>query len=48
VELKQYASLLWKWKWLIVIATQAAAGFSYWDDRQVSRVYRTITTLMVG
>ena len=48
MELKQYASMLWKWSWLIALATVIAAGSSYWATAQMPRLYRTTTTLMVG
>jgi capsular exopolysaccharide synthesis family protein len=48
MELKQYVSTLWKWNWLIALATIIGAVFSYWGSSQMPRVYRTTTTLMVG
>lgn len=48
MELKQYVSMLWKWNWLIVLATAVAIGSSYWATRGTPRLYRTSTTLMVG
>ena len=48
MELKQYMSALWKWKWLIVLATIIATLSSYWATARMPRVYRTTTTLMVG
>jgi capsular exopolysaccharide synthesis family protein len=48
MELKQYVTTLWKWSWLIVLATAVAAASGYWGSRQMPRVYRTSTTLMVG
>ena len=48
MELKQYVSTLWEWKWLIVLATIVAAVSSYWATARMPRVYKTTTTLMVG
>lgn len=48
MELKQYVSTLWKWNWLIALATIIATVCSYWATAQMPRVYRTTTTIMVG
>ena len=48
MELKQYVSALWRWSWLIALATIIAAVSSYWATSQMPRVYKTTTTLMVG
>jgi len=48
MELKQYVSPLWKWSWLIALATIIAAVSSFWATTQMPRVYKTTTTLMVG
>ena len=48
MELKQYVSALWKWKWLIAASVLVAGGFSYYTSRQQPRVYMTSTTVMVG
>jgi capsular exopolysaccharide synthesis family protein len=48
MELKQYLSVVWKWLWLIVLATGVAAGSSYLASRSATKVYQTSTTLMVG
>lgn len=48
MELRQYVSIIWKWLWLIVLATVIAAGSSYYASRSMPRIYQTSTTLMVG
>ncbi len=48
MELRQYLSAMWKWSWLIIVATVLAMGSSYWATAQMPRIYRSSTTLMVG
>ncbi len=48
MELRKIALTLWKWAWLIVLATAVAAVSSWWVVRGQPPVYRTSTTLMVG
>jgi capsular exopolysaccharide synthesis family protein len=48
MELKQYVSTVWKWSWLIVLATIVATVSSYWATSRMPRIYKTTTTLMVG
>jgi capsular exopolysaccharide synthesis family protein len=48
MELKQYVSVLWRWSWLIVLATGLAAGISYQVASSLPRVYSATTTLLVG
>lgn len=48
MELRQYASVVWKWLWLIALATVVAAGSSFLVTREQSPTYVATTTLMVG
>jgi len=48
MELKQYTALLWRWKWLIVLATLLAAGAAYGTSRMQVPTYRATTTLMIN
>lgn len=48
MELKDYALALWKWRWLILLATVMAGGMSYWTTSQMPFQYQTTTTLRVG
>lgn len=48
MELKQYTALLWRWKWLILLATFLAAGAAYGTSRLQQPIYRATTTLLVN
>jgi succinoglycan biosynthesis transport protein ExoP len=48
MELRQYAAVLWKWSWLIVLSTAVAAFFSWLAAKDQPAVYQTSTTLMIG
>lgn len=48
MELKHYSAIIWKWMWLIVLATGIAAVSSYWATKDSPLVYQATTTLMVG
>jgi succinoglycan biosynthesis transport protein ExoP len=48
MELRQIAATLWKWAWLIVLATAVAAASSWWAVKDQPPIYQTSTTLMVG
>jgi succinoglycan biosynthesis transport protein ExoP len=48
VELKRHLLALWKWSWLIVLATLLATIASFWVDSRTPRIYRATATLLVG
>jgi len=48
MELRQYASVIWKWLWLIVLATVVAATSSWLAVKDQPPIYQTTTTLMIG
>jgi len=48
MELRQYASVIWKWLWLIVLSTVVAATFSWLAAKDQPPIYETSTTLMIG
>ncbi len=48
MELRHYASILWRWLWLIALGTLLAAGTSYLVTRSMPRVYEASTTLLVN
>lgn len=48
MEFKRFVSALWRWSWLIVLATGLAAGLSYWRVHKIPRVYESSATVLVG
>ncbi len=48
MELRQYAAVIWKWLWLIVLGVVLAGGASWYASRDLPPVYQTTATLMVG
>ena len=48
MELRQYASVLLKWWWLIVTSVIVAGVASYLSARATPRTYQSRTTIMVG
>ena len=48
MEVSYYLRALWKWRWLIALATATGLIFSALAESQAPRVYRSSTTLMVG
>ena len=48
MELRQYAAIVWKWLWLIVLATAVAGVSTFMATRSTPPTYQTKTTIMVG
>lgn len=48
MELREYASVIWKWLWLIVLATAVAAFASWYAVKDQPAIYQTWTTLLIG
>jgi capsular exopolysaccharide synthesis family protein len=48
VDVKEYFLVVWRWKWLVVVAVLLAGISSYWATSRVPPTYATTTTLMVG
>jgi capsular exopolysaccharide synthesis family protein len=48
LELRHYASILWRWLWLIVLGTGLAAGTSYWVSSTMPRLYEASSRLLVN
>ncbi len=48
MDLKEYFFVIWRWKWLVVVAVLLAGASSYWATSRVPPTYATTTTLMVG
>jgi len=48
MELRQYFTILWKWLWLIVLATVLAAGTAFIISSQMTPIYQASTTLLIN
>jgi non-specific protein-tyrosine kinase len=48
MELRQYASVVWKWLWLILLSAAVAAALSWLAAKDQPPIYQTSTTLMIG
>ena len=48
MELREYASTIWKWSWLIVLATLIAGFAAWWTVKDQPAIFQTSTTLMIG
>ena len=48
MELRQIGATLWKWAWLMVVATVVAAVPAWLAVRNQPTIYQTSTTLMIG
>jgi succinoglycan biosynthesis transport protein ExoP len=48
MELREYAATIWKWLWLIILATAIAGFFAWWAVKDQPDIYQTSTTLMIG
>lgn len=48
LDLRRYIQLLWRWAWLIALATILAALSAYLVSRQMKPVYQASSTLMVN
>jgi non-specific protein-tyrosine kinase len=48
MELKQFASVIWKWAWLILVSTLIGGAVSYYVSIQQPKVYQATTQLLVG
>ncbi len=48
MELKQYASLLWRWAWLIALGTVLAAVSAYVTSKLTTPVYSASATLLIN
>src|SRR4030067_3511647 len=47
MELKKYATLLWRWMWLILIVTALPAGITYANGRMQVPVYMASSTVLI-
>lgn len=48
LNVARYLGVLWRWSWLLIVATALAAGLSYRVSKMIPPTYLTYTTLMVG
>jgi len=48
IDLSFYLRVIWRWRWIILLAVGLAAGASWPVVQAMPRVYRTSTFLMVG
>ncbi len=48
MELRQYAAIIWRWLWLILLSTALAAGTAYMVSLHTIPVYQASTTLLVN
>ncbi len=48
MELKQYASILWRWLWLIVLGAVLAGATAYITSRLTTPVYAASATLLIN
>ncbi len=48
MELKQYAAILWRWWWLLVISTVVAGTLALGISRSLQKVYVASTTLLIN
>lgn len=48
MELRQYAAILWRWKWLIVAGVVLAAGTAFVASRVQTPVYQATTDLLIN
>ena len=47
MELRRYASIFWKWLWLIVLGTVVAGGTAFLTSRRMTPVYEATATLLI-
>jgi tyrosine-protein kinase len=45
--ISHYASLLWKWAWLLLLVGGVCAGIAYFITQQMTPIYETSTSLLV-
>lgn len=48
MELRQYAALVWRWLWLLVLAAAVGGGAAYFISNQLTPIYRASTTLLIS
>ncbi|MGB2894675.1 MAG: Wzz/FepE/Etk N-terminal domain-containing protein, partial [Anaerolineales bacterium] len=48
IDLRQYARILWRWTWLIILCAVLAGGAAYFVSRSTTPVYQASTTLLIN
>jgi non-specific protein-tyrosine kinase len=48
IDLRQYARILWRWTWLIVLCAVLAGGAAFFVSRRTTPVYQASTTLLIN
>lgn len=48
MELRQYAAILWRWKWLVIAGVVLAAGTAFVASRVQTPVYEATTDLLIN
>jgi len=48
MQLRQYALMVWRWLWLIVLGTALAAGAAYVVSKRMTPVYSATVTLLIN
>jgi non-specific protein-tyrosine kinase len=48
MELRQYAAIVWKWLWLIVLGTVLAGGTAFLVSRNMTPIYRASAMLLIN
>lgn len=48
IDLRQYAAVLWRWKWLLIAGTLLAALAAFLVSRSTTPVYQATTTLLIN
>ena len=48
MQLRQYALMVWRWLWLVVLGTALAAGAAFIVSRRTQPVYSATVTLLIN
>jgi len=48
VQLRQYAFIVWRWLWLVVLGTALASGAAYFANRRMTPVYTATATIRIN
>lgn len=48
MELREYAAIIWRWLWLIVLGALLAGGTAFVVSRQMTPIYQASSTLLIN